>query len=105
MSQTPRPDGADSAVGRVEIRVKGQLDARWNVWFDQLTIASQDDGTTSIHGPVVDQAALFGVLHRLLDLALPLISVVYVDPEPRPASAASSTTDPSTPERQPRSTS
>ena len=65
-----------------EIRVKGHLGARWSAWFDRLTISLQEDGTTVLHGPVADQAALFGVLQRLRDLALPLISVIYVDPRP-----------------------
>ena len=64
-----------------EIRVVGRLAARWSAWFDGLTVAAQDDGTTVITGPVVDQAALHGLLQRLRDLGLPLISVAQVVPE------------------------
>ena len=74
MPQMPPTHGADSTHGRIEIRVKGQLDARWSTWFDGLTV-SVEDGTTLIHGQVVDQAALFGILQKLRDLALPLVSV------------------------------
>jgi hypothetical protein len=85
MDQRPRTDAAHTvapaALGRVEIRVKGHLGARWGAWFDRLTISPQEDGTTVLHGPVADQAALFGVLQGLRDLALPLISVIYVDPD------------------------
>lgn len=88
MNHTPH---ADAAPGRVEIRVKGHLDARWSDWFDRLTISTQGDGTTLIHGPVTDQAALFGVLQRLQDLALPLISVVHVDPNDPSTPSTSST--------------
>jgi hypothetical protein len=102
-------DAAAAAVGLVEIRVRGHLDSRWSDWFDQLTISTQDDGTTLIHGPVVDQAALFGVLQRLRDLALPLISVVHSDPRvatPRDAPVVPATpADPPTPSHPSRSTS
>ncbi|HEX5615534.1 MAG TPA: hypothetical protein VFZ83_10325 [Acidimicrobiia bacterium] len=58
-----------------EIRVKGHLDSRWAAVFDGLTVTREDGGTTVIHGPVVDQAALHGVLQKLRDLGVPLISV------------------------------
>jgi hypothetical protein len=74
MTQMPPAHGADNTHGRLEIRVKGQLDARWSTWFDGLTV-TVEDGNTLIHGQIVDQAALFGVLQKLRDLALPLISV------------------------------
>ena len=74
MTQMPPAHGADSTPGWLEIRVKGQLDARWSTWFDGLTV-TVEDGNTLIHGQIVDQAALFGVLQKLRDLALPLISV------------------------------
>lgn len=72
--------GEDQQSGRVEIRVRGHLEPRWSDWLDGLTLTHQDDGTTVIEGPVADQAALFGVLHRLRDLALPLISILHIDP-------------------------
>jgi hypothetical protein len=58
-----------------EIRVKGHLAARWATWFDGMTLSSQDDGTTVIHGPVADQSALHGVLRKVSDLGLTLVSV------------------------------
>ena len=58
-----------------EIRVKGHLGPRWAAWFDGLSLTSEDDGTTVIRGPVVDQAALHGVLQKLRDIGVPLISL------------------------------
>ncbi len=61
------------------IRVGGHLDDRWSDWFAGLAIQRQDDGTTLLVGPIVDQAALHGVLARIRDLALPLLAVNRVD--------------------------
>ena len=74
--------------GRYEIRVKGHLDVRWAAWFDGLTLTHGSDGTTIIHGPVADQAALHGLLQKIRDLGLPLISVNHVAPGHPPAPAA-----------------
>ena len=68
--------------GRYEIRVQGRLESRWAAWFDEMTLTPADDGTTTIHGPVVDQAALHGLLRRLRDGGLPLVSVRQVPPVP-----------------------
>ena len=79
-------DGQDSAKIAVELRsgamsdiyefqVKGLLDKRWSEWFGGLTIRHQEDGTTVLVGPVVDQAALHGVMVRIRDLGLLLLSV------------------------------
>jgi hypothetical protein len=73
------PTGQDRDSGRYEIRVKGHLESRWSAWFDGMTLTNESDGTTSIHGPVIDQAALHGVLRRLRDTGLPLISVTQLD--------------------------
>ena len=59
----------------VEIRVKGQLDQHWSDWFEGLTIAHNDQNETVLTGPVVDQAALHGLLAKLRDLRLPIVSV------------------------------
>jgi len=67
--------------GRYEIRLKGQLEDRWADWFDGMTLTHQSDGTTVIHGPVVDQSALYGLLRKVRDLGLPLISVMHIEPE------------------------
>jgi hypothetical protein len=78
--------GQDRGSGRYEIRVKGHLESRWAAWFDGMTLTNESDGTTSIHGPVIDQAALHGVLHRLRDTGLPLISVTQLDrDQPHPS--------------------
>jgi hypothetical protein len=61
-----------------EIRVRGYVDARWAAWFDGLTLTYDGDGTTVIGGPVADQAALHGLLQKLRDVAIPLVSVAQV---------------------------
>jgi hypothetical protein len=66
--QVPAPE-------RYEIRVSGHLAHRWATSFDGMTLTRQDDGTTVIHGPVADQSALHGLLRKLGDLGLPLVSV------------------------------
>ena len=59
----------------VEIRVKGQLDQHWSDWFEDLTITHNDQNETILTGLVVDQAALHGLLAKLRDLRLPIVSV------------------------------
>ena len=66
--------------GWYEIRLKGHLNVRWASWFDGLQLTHEGDGTTLIRGPVVDQAALHGLLRSVRDLGLPLVSVVHVEP-------------------------
>ena len=65
--------------GRYAIRIKGHLDQRWADWFDGLSFAHDDDGTTLLAGALADQAALHGVLNKLRDLGLPIISVQSLD--------------------------
>jgi hypothetical protein len=60
---------------RYEIRVDGVLDARWSEWFEGMQISANVDGTSTIAGPVTDQAALHGLLGKVRDLGLPLITV------------------------------
>ena len=67
--------------GRYEIRLKGHLDARWADRFEGLSLTHEPDGTTILAGPVVDQAALYGLLRKVRDLALPLLSVIQVEPK------------------------
>ena len=69
-------------AGRYEIRLKGHLDSRWATWFDGLTLTTNSDGTTTIHGIVVDQSALHGLLQKVRDIGLPLISVTRVESMP-----------------------
>ena len=86
MSATPA--GRRQDPGRYEICVKGHLGNRWAAWFDGMTLTRSSDGTTIIHGPVADQAALHGLLQKTRDLGLPLISVNHVAPGHPPAPAA-----------------
>jgi hypothetical protein len=68
--------------GRYEVRVTGHLDTRWASWFDGFSLAHAGDGTTVLTGFIVDQAALHGVLRRLGDVGLPIVSVTRTDTEP-----------------------
>ena len=70
-----------------QIRITGRLDSRWEEWFDGLTI-TVDDGDTLITGPVADQAALHGLLRRVRDLGLPLVSVTPVEGGTEPSQFA-----------------
>ena len=72
---------AHQAPGLYEIRLKGHLDDRWADWFGSLTITREDNGDTLLTGPVVDQAALHGLLRKVRDLGLPLIAVNLVEPK------------------------
>ena len=66
---------------RCEIRLKGHLDERWADWFEGLTITREANGETRLTGPVVDQTALHGLLRKVRDLGLPLISVNCSEPD------------------------
>lgn len=74
-----RSTGKRSEVGRYEIRLKGHLASRWAAWFDGLSLTHESDGTTLIHGLVADQAALHGLLQKVRDVGLPLVSVTQLD--------------------------
>jgi hypothetical protein len=82
------PTGGYHGPGQYEIRLKGHLHSRWAAWFDGLSLTNESDGTTIIHGPVADQAALYGLLQKTRDLGLPLISVNHVAPGHPEAPAA-----------------
>lgn len=75
MTNRPASAPRHSEAGRYEIRLKGHLDAHWTSWFEGLSVSCNTDGTTVISGPIADQAALHGVLQRIRDLGLPLLSV------------------------------
>jgi hypothetical protein len=64
-----------------EIRLKGHLEARWVKWFDGVTITLEEGGETLLTGPVVDQAALHGLLKKVRDVGLPLLSVNSIEPD------------------------
>jgi hypothetical protein len=85
--------GHPDRPGRYEIRIKGHLASRSATWFEGMTVTADSDGTTVLDGPVADQAALHGLLHRVRDIGLPLISVTQLDtdqptpPPPNPDTA------------------
>jgi hypothetical protein len=64
-----------------QIVVKGHLDSEWSEWFDGLTITMVDNGATILSGPIIDQTALHGVLIKIRDLGLPLLSLTLIDPD------------------------
>jgi hypothetical protein len=76
---TENAHGRPSDPSRYEIRLGGRLDPRWAAWFDGMTLTTADDGVTVLRGPMADQAALHGVLHKIRDLGLPLVAVVRLD--------------------------
>ena len=85
---TENQHGRPLDSSRYEIRLGGRLDPRWAAWFDGMALTSADDGTTTFRGPVADQAALHGVLRKVRDLGLPLVSVTRLDadrPDPAPS--------------------
>jgi hypothetical protein len=76
------PEGAAPAEPTYyELRVQGVLDDRWSAWFEGLQLRSDQAGQTTIAGPVTDQAALHGLLAKIRDLGLPLLSVRRLDPD------------------------
>ena len=75
----PKNDPGESMV--YQIRVEGHLDHQWTDWFEGLTIKLEEDGEMLITGPVVDQAALFGLLRKVRDLGMPLVSVNRIEPD------------------------
>src|SRR2546423_3877688 len=78
----PDTVGADAEPDQptvYEIRLKGQLDHQWTDWFGELAITLQPNGDTLLSGPIVDQAALHGVLRKVRDLGMPLLSITPRD--------------------------
>ena len=69
-----------------QIRIKGHLSHQWTDWFEGLTITLEEDGNTLLIGPVIDQAALHGLLKKVRDLGMPLISVNRIKPDQKNAS-------------------
>jgi hypothetical protein len=85
--------------GPYEIRIRGHLDARWATWFDGLSLSNEPDGTTLVSGPVADQAALHGLLQKVRDTGLPLVSVTQVDADQPDAPALAPRPGPARPNR------
>jgi hypothetical protein len=82
MSSSRGPDGDSNQPTIYQIRVKGPLGRQWSNQFEDLSTTLEDDGTTLLTGPVVDQAALHGILRRIRDLGIPLLAVNSVDSDP-----------------------
>ena len=74
-----------------QIRIKGHLGRDWVDWFEGFTFTTLENGETLLTGPVVDQAALYGLLRKVRDLGMPLLSVVCVKPDPVEASDTNAT--------------
>ena len=82
MSETHTLPEYYDGSGLYEIRIKGHLESRWADRFEGLTITLEDDGNTLLSGLIADQAALHGLLKKVRDLGMPLISVSPVEPGP-----------------------
>ena len=77
-NHSPERDAGQPMV--YQIRIKGHLGSQWTEWFEGLTITLGEDGDTLLTGPVIDQAALYGLLKKVRDLGMPLLSVNSVEP-------------------------
>ena len=80
MANTPSPTTDPRQPMVYQIRIQGHLGSEWTDWFEGLTITLQDNGETLLRGPVVDQAALYGLLKKIRDLGMLLISVNTLEP-------------------------
>jgi hypothetical protein len=80
MSQKRNPKTDPGQPMVYQIRIKGHLGAQWTDWFGGLTITLENNGDTLLTGPVIDQAALHGLLKKVRDLGMPLVSVSPVEP-------------------------
>jgi hypothetical protein len=78
-SHPPNTQPAQPAV--YQIRIKGHLGCQWATWFEGMAIRQEANGETIVTGPVIDQAALHGVLSKVRDLGVPLLSIMEVQPD------------------------
>ena len=81
MNQPHRSTDDQYPLEQYEIRIKGHLDHRWSDWFEGFAITPKDNGETLLSGPVVDQAALYGLLIKVQNLGLPLVSILRIQPD------------------------
>jgi hypothetical protein len=81
MSDKQTVDEKHNQYPYYEIRIKGHLDDRWAEWFEGLTIMLEENGNTLLSGPLADQAALHGILKKVRDLGMTLLSVNSVEPD------------------------
>ena len=79
MSSNPDPKTDPDQPAVYQIRIKGHLDSQWSDWFGGMTIILEDNGDTLLTGIVIDQAALYGLLKKVRDLGMPLVSVNCVE--------------------------
>ena len=82
MPHHPDPTTDPSQPVVYQIRLRGHLGSQWTDWFGGLTIMLEEGGDTLLTGPVIDQAALHGLLKKVRDLGMPLVSVSPVEPAP-----------------------
>jgi hypothetical protein len=87
MPNKPNPTSEPERPVVYQVRIKGHLGGQWQDWFGGLTITLDDNGETLFTGPVVDQAALHGLLKKVRDLGMPLVSVIPVSTSPSDAPA------------------
>jgi hypothetical protein len=80
MSNQGNPQTEPDQPTVYQIRLQGHLDWQWTDWFGGLSITLEDNGETRLTGPVVDQAELHGLIRKVRDLGLPLLSVIRVQP-------------------------
>ncbi len=80
MSDRPKSTTDPAGCPVYQIKIGGHLDASWEVWFTGLALTWESDGDSVLRGPVADQAALHGLLKKVRDLGLPLVSVNRIDP-------------------------
>jgi hypothetical protein len=81
MANKRNPEADPSQFMVYQIRIKGHLGRQWTDWFGGMTITLEDNGETLLTGTVVDQSALHGLLKKVRDLGMPLISVIRVEPD------------------------
>lgn len=82
MTKNEYPGTNPSQTKIYQIRIKGHLGPQWTDWFEGLTVTLEASDTTLLTGPVRDQAELYGLLRKIRDLGIPLLSVVRMPPDP-----------------------